>query len=368
MKILHIGAYDRNVGDSIALINARRAWDECLPGIQWSEVDIGDFWHPFITLQDFKKAFVKIDTEFDAILVGGGGLIEYGGYEKSPTRYKLPFNKEILEAIKIPVYFHAVGVNIFRGGIEYSDEAKKSLQETIDYSAGFSVRNDGSYEKLRDWIKLDVSKVDTIADPGMQFLDGYVDKKETVYKPGIQPAFNGSKGINNMRFKSKENIKFLSDYTKSFLLFPHVLKDYNRLEAKPVIDAINFTNNFKHTSQVYNFLELYKLIDFTVAMRGHGQIVSIGMGIPGLYISTQDKVRDFSLLNGFEDYNIDIEEKNWREQLDNKVKKLTEPNSEYLKQWYVIRDIQIDKWNKLTKKFVSKCISKYEMSSLSLGE
>ena len=368
MRILHIAAYDRNIGDSIAIVNARKAWEERNSSIEWAELDIGQFWHPAVTMEHFIQAFIKISTQFDAILVGGGGLVEYGGYEKSPTKYKLPFNKELLQIVKIPVYFHAVGINIFRGGIDYSEEAKNNLQETIDHSAGFSVRNDGSYEKLKNWIKLDVKNVSVIADPGMQYLEGFVDKKDTVKVAGIQPAFNGSEGINVKRFKSKANIEFLSEYTKDFTLFPHVLKDYNRLKAIPIIDSNEFTSSYQKTNQLGKFLELYKKIDFTVAMRGHGQLITIGMGLPGLYFSTQDKVRDFSLLNGFENYNIDIEEENWKEKLDEKVKMLTQPNSQFLKDWYTVRDQQVAKWNQATQEFVNKCIDKYEMSSMSLGE
>lgn len=369
MRILHIAAYDRNIGDSIAIVNARKCWSYTLPDIEWFSLDIGKFWHPIITEKIFIDMFKEIEAHnFDAILLGGGGLIEYGGYEKSPTKWKLPFNQTIFEAIKTPVYFHAVGVNIFRGGIEYSNEAKEAIQYTINNAAGFSVRNDGSYEKLRDWMGLDVTNVDVVADPGMLFLDGLVDRKETVTQGAIQPAFNGSEGININRFKSKANIKAINIFTKDLINFPHTLKDFNRIDAKPITSFNDFENIYQKTNNLNKFLNLYKDIDYVIAMRGHGQLITIGMNIPGIYFSTQDKVRDFSLLNGFEDYNVDIEDSNWLEKLKGKVNKLTEPNSTYLRKWYEIRDEQLNKWDNITVKTVTKWIQNYEMSSMSLGE
>lgn len=368
MKILHIGAYNRNIGDTIAILNARKCWSTLNPNIEWFESDIGQFWNVYINIRQIKNYFKDIEEKgFDAILFGGGGLIEYGGYEHYASGWKLPFNKEVLESFNIPVYFHAIGVNIFRGGIEYSDKAKKALQETIELAGGFSVRNDGSYEKLRDWIGLDVSNVDVIADPGMLFLDGFVEKKDTVKVGGIQPAFNGSEGINRQRFKSKENIDYISNLTKDMICYPHVTKDYNRINAKPVVSREDFTTLIT-SDKLNDFLELYKKIDYVIAMRGHGQLITIGMGLPGLYFTTQDKVRDFSLLNGFEDYNIDIEDENWKQKLEDKIELLTQPNSEYLKKWYEIREEQLEKWDKSTINTITKYLAKHEMSSMSLGE
>jgi len=58
-------------------------------------------------------------------------VIEYGGYETFHSGWKLPFWEESLKFTKIPIFFYGIGVNIFRGGIDYSPKAKKALQDTI---------------------------------------------------------------------------------------------------------------------------------------------------------------------------------------------------------------------------------------------
>ena len=89
-------------------------------------------------------------------------------------------------------------------------------------------------------------------------------------------------------------------------------------------------------------------------MRGHGQMITMGMNIPGIYLSSQDKVRDFSLLNGFIDYDVDMREEHWPEMLEECIAKMTEPNSKYLENWYDIRDEFINDCHKVDKEWVLK--------------
>ena len=90
-------------------------------------------------------------------------------------------------------------------------------------------------------------------------------------------------------------------------------------------------------------------------MRGHGQLISIGLNIPNIYLSTQDKVRDFSMLNGFEDYDVDINESDWYRKLKEKYNRMMN-DEEYLKNWYVIRNKGMSKWRKQILDFTKKCM------------
>ena len=156
MKIGHIGAYNRNLGDNIALLNVRKEFDKYIPGIEWTTIDIGDtFWSKENSIEYIKNYFEQ--WIYDALVVGGGGLVESHGYHFASaydkgiksTNYKLPFNKEILEAIKIPVFFAGVGINYFRGKEGFTKEAFESFKETIEYSSVFSLRNDGALKILK---------------------------------------------------------------------------------------------------------------------------------------------------------------------------------------------------------------------------
>jgi len=351
-KVGHIGVFDRNIGDNIALINLQRSFKKYLTDVQFKNLTVEKFWSFSNNIKESINILRDLSKEVDAIVVGGGGLLEYATYKNYKTHYKLPFNAEILKSTTVPVYFYGLGVNIFRGGIDYGPLAIKSIQETINGSTAFTVRNDGSFSKLKNWIKVDTSDVKIVPDPGLLHLDRFnIADKSSVTIGGIQPAFNNSVGINRQRFNSDDNLKFLKEFFKDCIYFPHTARDFKQLGRTGVVSSSDFQNKYRFISNLDSFLEKYKQVDYIVAMRGHGQMITIGMNIPGIYLSTQDKVRDFSLENGFEDYNVDIQDTDWRYQLEHKVNLLRQPNSEYLKKWYQIRHQFIAQCHEIDKQF-----------------
>lgn len=358
LKVFHIGVFDRNIGDNIALIHAQESILNVVPDAEFSIFNIEHFWSNENNIEWTKEYLSKIGKQFDLILVGGGGLVEYGGYENLQTKYKLPFNKEILDSLDIPIVFHSVGINMFRGALEYSAAAKKSLLETIQESNFFSLRNDKSLEKLRDWIGIK-NTVRVTPDPGLLHLSKFkIEDKGTVTRGGIQPAFNHSEGINRRRFLNEQNRIFLKEFFKDYLSFPHTIRDFGRLGREDVISKEQFQSKYRFAEHIYDYLDYYRKIDYVVALRGHGQMITIGMNIPGIYLSTQDKVIDFSTENGFTDYTVDIQDENWQEHLAEKVRKLTEPNSEYLAKWYSIRHEAIKKWHSQDMETVTHYLEK----------
>ncbi len=350
-KFAHIGSYHRNLGDNIALLNVRKEFNNQYPNIEWYSLDIGIFWNKRNNIQFIKEFFKQ--NSFDAIVIGGGGLIEYKGYEQHDTNYKLPFNEEIMLSLECPTYFVGLGINYFRGREGFSNEAKKSLESTIKHSTCFSLRNDGSIDILKD-LGLYTNKVKEIPDPGLIF-NYSKNKNLNQFKENIiQPAFNSSQHINEHRFNGESNIQSLVNFANDNKLstMPHTPKDYKYF-SNYVIDQNNLQEmlKFEYTSEL---VKVYLNFDSIIAFRGHGQLISIGLNIPGLYFSTQDKVKHFSLNNGFEEYNIDINDKDWNSQLLSKHFRLL-MDSTYRNKWYEIRDNNISKWYLEFKNFINKC-------------
>jgi polysaccharide pyruvyl transferase WcaK-like protein len=350
-RFAHIGSYNRNLGDNIALYNVRREFDAQYSDIKWYSLDIGMFWNRKNNIK-FVIEFFK-QNNFDAIVVGGGGLIEYRGYEQHETHFKLPFNEEIMKSLNCPTYFVGLGINYFRGREGFSDEAKASLKSMIELSSKFSLRNDGSVDILKD-LGLHTDKVIEVPDPGLIFDYAKIEKYGQLETNVIQPAFNTSQHINEHRFNGEANIKSIVEFANNskLLVMPHTPKDF-RYFSNFIIDSRQLTDMlaFDYTSEL---VKVYLNFDSIVAFRGHGQLISIGMNIPGLYFSTQDKVRDFSLRNGFEDYNIDINDEDWLDQLRGKHFRLL-MDSTYRETWYEIRKASVTTWYESLKNFISTC-------------
>ena len=351
MKVLHIGSYNRNLGDNAALYNVRLEFNKFIKGIKWESSDIND--HFWAKNNNQEATIKKLNQGFDCVVVGGGGLIEYKGYEFLDTKYKLPFNKRILQSINCPVFFVGLGINYFRGSEGFSNEAVLSLKETFLHSSRFSLRNDGSESIFR---KLTGIQSEEIPDPGLIY-DFEAPDKQHVSKSLIQPAFNSSATINANRYRGTENILSLINFAKknNLIAIPHTPKDFVYFKNF-LVNPTDLQKGLKFENTL-NFASLYTQFDSVVAMRGHGQLISVGLNVPGIYLSTQDKVRDFSLLNGFSEYNVDIQQDNWLELLESKYKKLTEDKN-YLANWYSIRHENIKVWKDKFNSFIESCVKK----------
>jgi len=427
IRIAHMGSFDVNLGDNIALYNIQKRINELYEGeITWNKVSLKDFAEKRNNEDYSCKRYEEISKENDLLIIGGGGLIHdtvsnlgHNSINKTiPNCFNLPITEKTLKSIKIPIICFALGVNTFRifpeaykelnmkGGQvekvypltwEFDRNAVKSLRLLYEQSALFSVRDDGSYEKLKQLFNATVAatsdvnyfeKLEEVCDPGVIF-DFEKEKKDELNNGFLQPACNGNPNILNGRTLFAPFVfgDILGLYIKknNLSIFPHTNKDYDLgtpwIEQKMVKDSLPivteehktymletlkndsicdknryiFSNEqFKELVIFENVLEAFKNYlnyDYGCVMRGHGQLVSIGLNIPCIYFSTQDKVYDYSNKNGFMDYTVDIHP---HEDLDPNISKdhqimdkfvelqiLTSKlctDKEYLAKWYDIRD------------------------------
>ena len=290
----------------------------------------------------------------DLMIIGGGGQIE--DRAKWLTSNTLPFDKDILQQINVPIACIGLGINYFREPTSYkskqlSIDAFKNLELLINKSVYFSLRNDGSYDILKklfdkyEGSEEIFSKVKEIPDPGL-FFEQELPKKtnKQIKKCIFQPAWNSSRRIIAGRFGGASLKHFKEFFAKNnnFYFMPHTLKDYQFINMfdKIMSTAITKQDFKKHVKydQYASFIKnFYFKYDMSIAMRGHGQLNAIAINMPSLYFSTQDKVKDFSLKNEFRDYNIDIQEEDCFKKLSHSTNRILNDKN-YLDEWYEIRD------------------------------
>jgi len=353
-EILQVGSYNKNLGDNIALSNVRKSFLKYTSNVTFTSLEVSTFWEesndPDLIVKLLNKGNHK------AIVIGGGGLIEFENYSKMVTNQKLPLSKQILQRVEKPVILYGIGVNSFRGEEQWPEKAINTLQQIIDYSTLFSIRNDGSLEKLKK-LGIDTAKVYEIPDPGL--LHFQQKEKNLNLKKGVfQPARNGSVKINKFRFGQDVQTVLNLPVTLNIPSFPHTLKDFE-FTGDFIINSKDFRTKVKY-EHLDKTLQKYYDYDYIVAMRGHGQLITIGMNIPGLYFSTQDKVIEFSIKNNYQEYTVDILDSSWKKQLKEKVTMLKEDTG-YTQKWYTITENNRNKWKELDNFFVKKCIQEIQI-------
>ena len=410
-KIAHLGAYDTNIGDNIALYKVREHLEKEIDGpVEWTKVELKDFYEKSMDKQYCIARMKEISNSHDMLIIGGGGLIQQQK-PKYPNRFNLPFYKEVLDVIDIPIACLSVGFNVFRrpktirnpdntNGIAFEECESMSpvflenLLLLIDKSSFFSFRNDGSLDKIMPYFeehfktssKFDKlpKEIPTTPDPGLIF-DKELDRKDTLKNGVLQVAFNGNPEIMSGRFKGNFlNLAIMGEIQEALDLkvFPHCNKDYRftqplqgsslRISSQaeqhyrtvPKFEKLLYQGTLSEDDYIlsqdqflknvdYNnfnkIIDRYFEYDYSIAMRGHGQMIAMGLNVPHISLSTQPKVYHFGVDNGFEDYTLDVIKDTEPDNLflDSYTRNLIDMterlcnDKEYLTTWYDKRDVFI---------------------------
>ena len=138
-------------------------------------------------------------------------------------------------------------------------------------------------------------------------------------------------------------------------MLPHTPKDYIlKVSREEIIHKGELVRRL--TKKDFQLVpDLYQNVDYSVPMRGHGQMIPFSLNVPFVSLSTQDKVKGFAFYSGLEDYSVDIKEEDWAQKLDDKVGKLN-TDEQYLSEWYTIRNRKMAECQEQNDKFVEKML------------
>ena len=348
MKICHLASYNKNIGDNAAIYNIRN-WFSDKIDVEWISYDLNNFYEKNNNINASIKILEKLNSNCDAFVIGGGGLIEGGVFNNTDTLWKLPFNKQTLEYLTKPIFCIGLGVNYFRGLPKLSNQGIDNLISLIDKSTLFSVRNDSSYEILKN---IGIDAPFEIPDPGLIFKT-QKNKKTKMIEGFFQPAMNSTPKINLHRNLNQENMNFLETFCieNDLISMPHTPKDFKFFRNLKNFHSQDQLKSLLMESGYNSSLKCYMEKDFGVVMRGHGQLISSGLNVPCISLSTQDKVLGFAMKNGYKKYIVDTQISNWKKLLISKIKKIKK-SDEYLSDWYEINEKNINKFQKEYDEFL----------------
>lgn len=328
-KIIQLGAYGSNLGDAIALLNIRENLDK---DIQWTSLHIRH------------KFDIDYINTHDVFVIGGGGLIQAGSVTKQrSTNWNFDFSASQLSKIKIPIFVFAVGLNFWRNRQNLSISGIEQLKMLIEFAEYFSVRNDGSFQKIMEICPSD--KIYETADPGL--ISKEVNQIKNELKTGVLSIALGSGNIMNSRNISIVEIKQVIKEC-GLTVFPHCKKD---IEFRTYGEYIDIGKDYMDINQ----FDKYNPFDYAITMRGHGQLICHAKNIPFISINTQDKMSGFMEHANLSQYSVDTQEKKWFSQLRELIDRLRS-DSTFLHDWYMTRSKNHDKYVKMFKSTISKLL------------
>lgn len=320
--VLHIASHNINVGDGAITDGIRNELSKIADEVvEFSEIDILDFSPPYgnLSIQDIDFSCYCLT------LVGGGGIID-GKAGRIRSGNAFPMSGAELRRARFPIAYVAVGYNLYPGQVLHCKEALvEVLKACADRDIPFSVRNDGSLERLREQVGNAADHVVEIPDPAffIQIDPDHVIPQMRNHKPTILIQVAGDNLDKRLRSTHKSIVGrfalrraetperqfinkcanlitwLIENYDADVVLAPHITRDL-RLTSE-VVDRLPIPLARKktrvlgipHPRYAPQFFAAYAKADLVIGMRGHSAICSVGLRIPFIAISTHAKVSGF---------------------------------------------------------------------------
>lgn len=351
MKVLHTYCLNYNIGDHVLGIGVKNLLRKYLPIDLIAETNLQG--------TRFDNYFIDnvVNKRFDLLVIGGGGIIHGAHW---PNGWFWLIEQDLIRRIEIPFIVYGVGYNYFKdeGGIPAI--GRDHLRETYAKAAYFSVRNDGSAERVEADLNLRIPEVPDpgfhLAEAGEEVCSGGADPDEKkwviIQLADDKPEFRYKSGADRSKF-----IEDMRSITKNLtlkyrvLFAPHVYEDISI--SRIVADGIPGASVWDFSTFAFDrcgeCLGFYKTADFVLAMRGHGQIIPIGFNVPVVALVNHPKHAGLMNKLGLGEYGISIDVENFAEKTLSLINRLE--NS---------RDSYTQKLHSLNRQFQSETESAFE--------
>ena len=165
MKILHIAAFEGNIGDNASHLGFLSILDSMLDKYTIDRLEIRKAYRNYLGDDKlaFDENFAKLANDYDLLVFGGGGFLDYW-VEGSSNGTTIDIETEILKKITTKVLITSVGCNPHR---TVPSENYNKFRTFLDYvkdsdNVTIAVRNDGSVDSIKK-------------DFGPDYLEGIVE-------------------------------------------------------------------------------------------------------------------------------------------------------------------------------------------------
>lgn len=293
-SLTHISAFNYgNAGDTLLPIVLQDAWAKELPTLSWNN----------------KSVYPKVDdtlvtqiNKSKGVVIGGGGLFLKDTNANNISGWQWPCSIDMLNKIKVPIVFYAVGYNRFRGQDDFEPYFKENMTAFAEKALYIGLRNSGSIAALKNYIPENLHHklrfqpcMTTFLSELYPDIANYNQKQDFV---AVNAAFDRS----HLRYGEKigdvltATAKVLKEVSKDM-----PLKFYIH-SLNPADDAIiPFLQSFgvKYEVVTFNHMHPKKVIEeyakpkLVIGMRGHAQMIPFGCKTPVVSIISHNKMQWF---------------------------------------------------------------------------
>lgn len=394
MKLAHIAKHSHNIGEGalvdglrnlikqsskseVSFLDYDRKYFQSISGSEFSKDSVG--------LRLDKSFFQRLNKEADGLVIGGGGIIQSGKYDNFGGLCVAGDLKDY-EELDIPVFLYALGDNRLKS--EYTFEYVKEFESLIvkvSSNGGLcSVRNDGSFERLSEFVdERLMGHVEIIPDPGL-FVSRSTKTHPLIQENKINVAIQLAGDRIEERLvrgdsRAQENsflesialaiYKLSQKYELNVIVCPHITTDYhitakfldicanykigNSSLAREIIN-VNFCT--KGYEAAPDYFSVYDQSDLVLGMRGHSAICSVGLDTPFIGLNSHEKLGGFLNQMDLGQFSIDIVADDFEGRLLELTNSLLEDSS----QWRILRDNSVFREKQILNKFNKKILGTFK--------
>lgn len=308
LKISHLtNLRSPNVGNAALTLGAERILEEDLgEGITFDRIAWDDY---TFGQKNFGSDFLPEIVDANALLIAGA--VTFNGrtdFDQSGMRFNLSLAQ--IKSIDIPIFFYGSSYRYWSSQPYPNGEM---LRQTLtflcdDEKNKIAVRNDGTKEWLKNVIYFQHDNLRVIPDPGL-FVRYDVKKVKYSGVPYVCVSLNNEDAAH--RFQGEQlRGKFIDDFGEilnylldnfphDVYLVPHSFEDLSLIEQ--VTRQISPRNlhqrvrvlglpRFEDAESIY---EVYENASLVIASRVHSMSPALGMKIPVIVITTQERLTYF---------------------------------------------------------------------------
>ena len=302
-----------NTGDYVLVESLRHLIEESSSEIKWISTPV---------TAKVDDEFVKEANRSRGVIIGGGGLFLKDTNPNAISGWTWPCPVESLEKIKVPIYVMAVGDNRFRGQEEFDPCFTESVNTLVEKSSFFGLRNHGSIEAVRGYLREDLRDKVTYQPCATTVLSKmYQLPLRDAKKPFI--ALNCAYDRSELRYQGKQDeVMFAIARVLKKLSERYRIKCY--IHCKPdeiacqYLDALEVPYEKTYLVEQMpkeEYLRAFTEPELVLAIRGHAQMIPFGCGTPVVSMISHDKLKWFLEDIGHPEWGVEVLDEQFEEKL-----------------------------------------------------
>lgn len=288
-RICHISAMsDSNMGDLFLPVILKNLFNNELQVKEWNNSSV---------YKVVNSRAVRSYNNTDLIVIGGGGLFLKDTNPNNLSGWQWSCGIKALEQIKTPIVAFAIGYNRFRGQDDFEPIFTEHINAFVEKAAFVGLRNHGSIESLKRYLRTEELKNKLVFQPCMTTLTSILypslcdfSKKENFI--AINCAFdrqNLRKSDDDILRKIAKVCLALSKNTR-IKIYAHMESDLNIV---PYLEKCSVPYEIVRLKNIEQIVLEYARPKLVIGMRGHAQMIPFGCNTPILSIVSHDKMQWF---------------------------------------------------------------------------